>query len=237
MKIKGFTVVEVLVVIVILGILLTISTVAYGAWQKDLADSVVKSDLASGDSSLHSFRNFNNNFPPNLAGTNFAASKNVALVLYTNAPSMGVYNDLDENENAQLLLNVCNANLDNTNNTACVFNGQGNGAKIHVKGTQASNTHWRSPIYETDIILPGADPSIAAGIISQFKAQGGTFPVIVRGHSTVLPEPDKVPNGPATRFCLEARSAGFDIIYHVTDKESKPKDGNCPEDPELHYYP
>lgn len=235
---KGFTVVEIIVVIVVIGILAATTTLGYREWQRNTADSVVKSDVMSGVASLQSFQNFKNNFPPNLAGTNFAASKDVALVLYTDAPSIGVYQNLNQHQNAQLLLNVCNANLGDTNNTACVFNSKGGGAKIHVKGTAASNTHWRSEINESDIILPGSDPSIAQRIIAQFKAQGGSFPVvIVSDDNTTLPEPNKIPNGPALRYCLEGRSGLYDnIVYHSTEKDTDLKPGSCPEDPDLHYY-
>lgn len=209
-------------------------------WQKNLADSLVKSDVTSGSTSLQSFRNFNNYFPPNLAGTKLAASKGVVLVLYTNSPSMGVYQSLTPGENAQLLLNVCNANLSETYNTICVFAGvgKGAGAKIHVKGTVTSNTQWRSPIYQQDVVLPASHESIALGIVEQFLAQGGTFPVIVSGNNTALPEPTKVPNGPATRYCLEGRSANYQgLIYHTVDNNTNVLSGACPNDPELHYFP
>lgn len=203
-----------------------------------MADNIVKSDITSGISSLHSFQNFKNSFPPNLAGTDFAASRNVALVLYTDAPSIGVYQNLTAHQNAQLLLNVCNANLNETYNTICVFGGGGGGgARIHVKGTKTSNTHWRSPIKESDVTLPASDPSIAQGIIDQFKAQGGYFPVVVGSNeNTPLPEPTKTPNGPATRYCLEGRSAEYDIVYHSFSKNTDILPGPCPEDPDLHYY-
>lgn len=211
---------------------------AYGNWRAYMADNTVRSDIESGTSSLMSYRNFKNGFPPNMAGTNFSASQGVALSLFTNAPSVGVYDSLTDHQNAQLMLNVCNGNLGDTNNTACVFNGNGGGAKIHVKGTEASNVHWRSPIKESDIVLTGSDPSIAQGIIDQFKAQGGVFPIIVSSSdNATMPEPDQIPNGLATRFCLESESAAFDIVYHTVDGKTGPVAGPCPEDPELKYFP
>lgn len=238
MRQKGFTVVEIIVMIVVLGILLTISITAYNSWRKNVSEDVLKSDMLSGASSLRSYQNFNNYYPPNLAGTKFAASPGIGLTIYTNAPYVGIFENLSDHENAQLLLNACNANLGSTNHTACVFAGNKNGAKIHVKGTVGSNSIWDSPIYESDIVLRGADPSMAQNIIAEFKAQGGVFPVIVRGNKNVtLPEPTKKPNGEATRYCLEGRSGDFDIVYHSTNEDDKLIAGPCPDDPQLHYFP
>lgn len=76
-----------------------------------------------------------------------------------------------------------------------------------------------------------------ANIVSQFLAQGGTFPVIVTGATAALPEPTQSPNGPATRFCLEGRSGAYlDIIYHTTNTASDVIAGKCPADPELKYF-
>lgn len=143
---RGFTVVELIAIIGVLGILAGIGVVGYGAWQRGVADKSVQADVSHATSSLTSYKNFKNNYPPNLAGAEFANAPSVALSLYTNAPYLGVYSNLTPDGNAQLLLNVCNANLNETLNTVCTFNGNGNGAKIHVKGTNASNVIWDSPI-------------------------------------------------------------------------------------------
>ena len=42
----AFTIIELIVVIAIIAILATISILGYGAWQRDLAEDVLKSDLA-----------------------------------------------------------------------------------------------------------------------------------------------------------------------------------------------
>lgn len=238
MKHKGFTIIELIVVIAVVGILAGLTTFGYRMWRQDLTEKIVMNDLNQAGTALENYRNFKNYFPPNLAGANFAASEGVGLALYTNAPSVGIYNNLDDQSNAQLLLNTCNANIYSTNNTACVFNGNGAGAKIHVKGTNASNTHWRSPIHESDIVLPTSMNNEAQRIITQSKAQGGKFPVIITNSKNVtLPETTQVPNGPATRYCLEGRAADYDVIYHITDKDSSIKSGTCPNDPTLKYYP
>lgn len=242
MQNRGFTIVELIVIIVAVGVLAGIATVSYGSWQRHTAAAVVKSDVTSAIASLKTYRNSENSFPPNLAGTGFTASPDTALALYTDAPTVGVYENLVDDQNAQLLLNVCNAvifELSSTN-TSCVFQGSGGGAKIHAKGTEGSNAIWPSPIDEADIVLdcgPECD-AVVAEIKAQFTTQGGTFPVIVSGQTASLPPPTLIPNGTATRYCIEGRSGAHnDVTYHALSEKTTLVTGACPEDPELHYLP
>lgn len=239
---SGFTIVELIIIIAIIGILAAIGIVSYSNWRRSIAHNAVQSDLQHARTGLDSYKNFKNSYPPNLAGTQFAASENVAIVLTTNAPSIGVYQNLTPDENTQLFLNACNANISDTpTNTACQAQGAGGGAKVHVKGTEAANTIWPSPIALTDVKLNcGAIcDSITQKIIEQFTAQGGTFPIVVDKSSTPLPEPTLVPNGAATKYCLEGRSAQYPgIIYHsATSSSGQIINGPCPEDPSLVYFP
>lgn len=240
----GFTLVEVLVIIVILGLIAGLSVFSYVNWQQRTAGNVVQSDIQQAVGGLTAHRNFKNGYPPNLAGTGFAASPTVALTLYTNAPSVGVYQGLNGPENAQLFLNSCNASVFTTpNNTACQFQGSGGGAKIHVKGTVSSNAIWESPIEQSDLTLScGAEQAACdqalSDMISQFVAQGGTFPVIVPSGSVPLPAPTQVPNGMADRYCLEGRSSNYpDVIFHYLSQNEVLTSGRCPTDSTLRYYP
>lgn len=237
---RAFTLIELLMVIVVISILATIALVTYGSWRRSTADAVVRNDLTQAAAGLASHLNFTSSYPPNLAGIDFSASQDVGLTLYTNAPSVGVYQNLTGDQNAQLFLNVCNANLNGLDNTVCTFAGNGGGAKIHVKGTKATNTIWRSPINVSDVSLPyGPDYTAATNVmIQQFQAQGGTFPITVTGATSSLPDPTKVPNGPASKYCLEGHSGTFpDVVYHIAPHEPRPLQGACPSDPDLHYYP
>jgi len=239
----GFTIVELLVIIVVIAILVGITAVNYGGWQRRTANSITRSEVDRATASLNQYKNFSNNYPPNLAGTNYVSSSHVALVLLTNAPSVGKYQDLTPDQNAQLFLNVCNANLSLTPyNTSCAFQGSGVGAKVHVAGTQSTNTIWNSPIQQSDVTIPcGSDQAACdaatSAMIAQLTAQGGTFPITVNGSEVALPPPTQIPNGPADAFCLQATSADFgDVIYHTTSESSKAVPGPCPDDPSLHYY-
>lgn len=242
-KPTGFTIVDLIIVVGVIGILVALGILSYGSWQRAQATNSVKSDIQQAVSGLQSYKNFKNNYPPNLAGTGFASSQNVALMLATNAPSVGVYENLNGNQNAQLFLNSCNANLFSTpNNTVCSFQGNGGGAKIHAKGTNGSNTIWNSPIQQTALTLScGAQQSACdqaiTDMISQFTAQGGVFPIVVPGNNVALPEPSQVPNGPANRYCLEGRASEYpDIVYYILSDNKAITAGACPNDPSLKYF-
>lgn len=239
----GFTIVEMLIIVVTISILAFIGMMSYGTWQHTTADHSVRSDIQQAISGLENYKNFKDYYPPNLAGTGFAASTSVAITLSTNAPSVGVYQNLSPDQNAQLFLNSCNANMFSTpNNTSCTFEGNTGGAKIHVKGTLSTNAIWNSPIAQSDLTLScGGQQSqcdtALTNMIAQFNAQGGTFPIIVPNNNVPLPEPQQVPNGPADRYCVEGRSSTFpDIIYHALSNDKVLSTGECPVDPTLHYY-
>lgn len=232
-----------MVIVSALAVLFTITVFGYGAWQRHIATSSVRSDVQQAAGGLQDYKNFKNNYPPNLAGTSFAASPEVALMLSTNAPSVGVYENLEPDQNAQLFLNSCNANLFLTpDNTACSFQGNQVGTKIHAKGTNGTNSIWNSPIAQADLTIDcgaqqqACDDAVAS-MITQFTAQGGEFPIVVPDKNVALPEPTQVPNGPANRFCLEGRANDFpDIVYHVHSDDRQLTAGECPNDASLHYY-
>jgi prepilin-type N-terminal cleavage/methylation domain-containing protein len=237
---RGFTIIEVIATISIISILATIVVVGYGNWRHHIANVSVQSDMTQATASLKSYNNFKNSYPPNLAGTEFSASQDNALTLYTDAPSIGVYDSLSADQNAQLLLNVCNANLNGLSNTVCTFAGSGGGAKIHVKGTNSTNVNWPTPVNQTDVTLPcgSACDTATNTMITQFLAQGGTFPATISGSGTSLPAPTLTPNGLAANFCLEGRSGSYgDIVYHSSNTNMASIAGGCPSDPSLHYFP
>jgi len=79
MKTKvGFTIVELLVVISVIGILATISIVGYGNWQKSIIETQLKSDLSNVATAMNSYRNFNNTYPL-VVPTTFKSSQGVVL--------------------------------------------------------------------------------------------------------------------------------------------------------------
>ncbi len=239
---KGFTIVELVVIISVLGIIAGLVIFGFSGWQRSIAHNAVKSDVQQATSSLESYRNFKQDYPPNLSGTNFAASDEVALTLRTNAPQTRSYTNLTPDQNAQLFINTCNAlmpikSADNqsTLTTACVFSGN----NIHIKGQVASNTVFNGPtVNETDVQLNCGSTCASAisTIKQQFLLQNGSFPITVPKSQVSLPPYEITSYGSSTKYCLEGISSRFsDIIYHTRNTDKTVTVGPCPSDPELHY--
>ncbi len=83
---RGFTIVELSVVIAIIGILVAISIVGYGAWRERTAKTEVQSDLKQAASAMENARNFDNGYPATLPNS-FTASQNVTVTLAGDANS------------------------------------------------------------------------------------------------------------------------------------------------------
>lgn len=64
---SGFTIVELLVVIMIIGILATISVFAFGQWRARTATTEVKHELLNLQSKIKDYRTWNNTYPTSLA--------------------------------------------------------------------------------------------------------------------------------------------------------------------------
>lgn len=60
---RGFTVVELVIIIAVIGILLAISTVGYGAWRDNIAKTEVVTDLQAVKSAMEDARNWGDGFP------------------------------------------------------------------------------------------------------------------------------------------------------------------------------
>lgn len=243
----GFSLVEILLVIVILATLVTIGLLTYRGSQHRAARAAVFSSVKQGAESLEIHRAQNKDYPPNFAGTEFLPSDGVVTALWTNAPVVRSYSPglLTPEQNSQLFLNSCNANVplvvgSTTYFTDCSYAG----INIHVKGKKGSNRVLKGPNFDRDYaeseLSCGGVPecaAVAAAIFDKFEEQGGDWPIQVSGSQVSLPEPDVVTAvGPATKYCIEGRSAlYYDVVAHITSDDVNPQPGECPYDPELHY--
>lgn len=75
---SGFTIVELLVVIAVIGILAGLVMFGYNSWQKRAAETVVASDLKGAVAAMESSRNFGAGYPGSIPDT-FTASPDVNL--------------------------------------------------------------------------------------------------------------------------------------------------------------
>lgn len=76
---KGFTIIELITVITVIGILAGITIVSYGTWRTTTAQNEVKSNLSGVVSAMESSRNFNSGYPLSIPST-IPANPNVTLV-------------------------------------------------------------------------------------------------------------------------------------------------------------
>lgn len=65
---NGFSITELIVVIVVIGILTSISVVGYTGWRKSVNDAKLKNELIMAASALDSYRNYNNQYPDSISG-------------------------------------------------------------------------------------------------------------------------------------------------------------------------
>lgn len=240
-NVSGFTLVELIVIIVIIGILAAITVVGYNGVQHRAADSSTQKALSDAQKSVQLYRVDKGSYPPNLAGTEYIMPSNVAVVLFTNAPYIPVYENLTSDQNAQLFLNACNGQMPirdgaTTYNTGCLYNG----GNTHIKGQVSSNIVIQGPTLEQSefVLKCGSLCSTAqSAIIERFLQQGGTFPVKVPKASVSLPEASRLTAvGSATDYCLQSTSGNFlDIAYHMGRTDSTMQPGACPDTPALGY--
>ena len=89
----AFTIVELMVVIVVIGILATITAVSYGGWRQSVVESQIKSDLVAASAAMESYRSFNGSYPATLPST-FKASSGVTVqqpFIWSNSSGYDLY--------------------------------------------------------------------------------------------------------------------------------------------------
>lgn len=77
-KRQGFTIVELAVVIVVIGILASLVMLGYGNWRKSIIVDAAKSDLSTALAAMESARNFGEDYPDTIPA-NIQTSSNVSL--------------------------------------------------------------------------------------------------------------------------------------------------------------
>lgn len=228
---RGFTIVEILIATVIIGILAGIGVAGYHGIQYRAADSRTHNDAKSLQSLIESDRLIKNSYAPELSGLEATPSINSAVLYTTNAQPYPVYANLTTDQNAELLLKVCNdiASISpySVHLDLCMFSGN----NINLKGTSCTVTIKGPLLTSLDLNFLKLNCSVSANltlatanvkILAKFLEQGGTFPVTMPSGNTqpALPEPQTIQSR-ASAYCLEVRSTLYLSIVYSTNSNSK----------------
>lgn len=114
---RGFTIVELMMVMAVLAILATIVMVGYNGWQRRIAENAAKSDLTQAANLLKNARNFKGVYPTSLYSNQISddskpqfqpsSSDIVTLNYHTNATTHPVYQGMSEGQKLVLFIDVC----------------------------------------------------------------------------------------------------------------------------------
>lgn len=78
---SGFTLTELIVVIIVIGILASISTVSYVGWRESMIDTQLKNDLSAAVSAMENERNFSTTGYNTFLPASFHSSEDVTVTL------------------------------------------------------------------------------------------------------------------------------------------------------------
>lgn len=231
----GFTLVELMIVIIVIAILAGIVLASYGGWRHMTAVNVVKNDLTQASASLKNTVNFSGSYPATLS------MQPSSSVVFTYKPNGTIqYANLTSNQNAQLFLNICNSVMplaapdgSQTYVTKCVgqwgvdITGGAHDSylstPIQSNFTISDNPSGTGSYYNPYNQVVGAASS---QIASTFQQEGGTFPVTFQNNpTTTLPAPA---TNNVNGYCLEADSTmDTSVVYHISDSNTQPTPGTC----------
>lgn len=82
---SGFTLTELIVVIIVIGILASISTVSYVGWRESMIDTQLKNDLSAAVSAMENERNFSTTGYSTSLPDSFRSSEDVTVTLEPNS--------------------------------------------------------------------------------------------------------------------------------------------------------
>ncbi len=251
----GFTVVELIIVIVVIGILTVVSVVGYNGVRKGAAVRVVQSDLENITAEMQRTYQKTGSYP-NAVPVNAYVSPDISLSV-KEAGSLPFYTGLSAVQNGVLLAQIC-ADLisegvgKGTNQGGVVedyITGCGNWNHDNMQITGWNTKKWDTPISEASFTTYGNNfttndtwnkiqetvvENFYNGLVNRLKQEGGSFPVTTfwdtwatqnNGGVMLVPLDANPTQNPF--YCIEAISTKYpDVIWHVTE-DTKLTSGAC----------
>ena len=252
-KQTGFTIVELLIVIVVIGILAAIVIVAFNGIQGRALETTAKSTLSSAAKVMETHKIMDGSYPVALPSTVKSSS---TLTLSLVASSLPYYENISNVQNGVLLSQICQD---------LVNEGKGNGTNLgggtdtYISGCGNWNhgsmqvTGWTSRVFATPIAsstfsdyaasVPAGDAwhpnqqSVVRGFYteldSRLQSQGGSYPLTSFWDSWATPGngvqyealPAASPGGNNKTYCIQATAAGSKHWY--VRPSGVPMGGTC----------
>lgn len=208
---RGFTIVEVLVVIVVIGTLASIVILSFNGWRTMSAKNEVRSDLSNLAAAMESARNFGNGYPTALPAT-FKDSPTVT-VTYTSGDATSYCVDavstvvtsvkyhIDSSQGKDPLVGTCAPTIINlatnpsleTNSTGWAIHGGLTGGRVQVSGKwvyQGTRNIVGAvamyPMQSTPIAITSGGTYTASALVTSSVAQTIQLAVRQGGTSTTL---------------------------------------------------
>ncbi len=252
---RGFTIVELLITIAIIGILASIVIAAYNGVTKTAVVRNVQSDLVNATAEMERVAQANGGAYPASLPTTIVASPGVTIAMYTSP--LPHYSNMTSVQNGVLLAQICqdlvNAGLGSGKNL-------GGGTDNYITGCGNWNagsmqvTGWTSKVFNTPIqdstftnyanSIPTYDawhPNEQAVTQNFYRllhdreiAEGGTFPVTTFWDSWASPtnggvmaQPLPAADSPTADYCINGGSTAYpDVLWHIkSDQKLAP--GTC----------
>ena len=87
---SGFTIVELITVVIVIGILASISVFGFRSWRTSVATTEIKNELVNASSAIKMYRNISGAYPAALSSVPYISSASVSLT-YTLRGGGGSY--------------------------------------------------------------------------------------------------------------------------------------------------
>jgi len=76
---QGFTIVELIIVVIVIGIIASLAIISYGSWRTNVAEKQAKSDLTQVSAAMESARGFGTVGYPTSIPSTFTASSGITM--------------------------------------------------------------------------------------------------------------------------------------------------------------